>query len=290
MGIAPADFPELLRSIPDTPEELHVRGRIESRDALAVVGSRRPTPYGRRMARTLAKGCAKAGIVVVSGLARGVDTEAHQAALEAGGATWAVLGSGLERIYPGENVKLAERIVSSGGALLSEFPPDAPPLRENFPRRNRIISGLSWGVIVVEGNMRSGALITARCALVQGREVFAVPGPADSEMSEGPLELIRQGAVLVRDIDDVLAELPMLAAPGAGEDDPSDGGRPGSGEDAALGADERGVVESLACGSLSLEELEDETGLPTPRLLRALTELESRGRILAVPGQRYARV
>ncbi len=206
------EIPDLLRSIDDRPATLFVRGRLDcGRPAIAIVGSRRPTEYGRRTARRIASEAARAGVVVVSGLARGIDAEAHRAALTAGGLTWAVLGSGLDRIYPSEHAQLAEEIVSAGGALISEFSSGTPPRRENFPRRNRIISGLCWGTLVVEGARRSGSLITARTAAEQGRAVFAVPGPADSPMSEGPHELLRQGAALARGFEDIVAELPMLA-------------------------------------------------------------------------------
>lgn len=306
-------YPELLRSIPDPPPVLYVRGRLQPRaHALAIVGSRRPTPYGRRMARSLARECAQAGLVVVSGLARGIDTEAHEAALDAGGVTWAVLGSGLDRIYPKENEDLAERLSRSGGAVLSEFPPDAGPLSNHFPRRNRVISGLSWGVIVVEGDLKSGALITARSALSQGREVFAVPGPVDSQMSEGPLDLIRQGAAMVRNLEDALREIPSLGRlseppnginyhlsyNGTVETEPCSalGARLRSGsadsercQGSALNDDEGKIMSLLAGGSLSLEELADGTGWDAPGLLRALSELEGRGLISSVPGQRYAR-
>lgn len=209
------EIPGLLRSIDDRPTTLFMRGRLDSsRPAIAVVGSRRPTEYGRRTARRIAGEAARAGVVVVSGLARGIDAEAHRAALAAGGVTWAVLGSGLDRIYPPEHADLAEEIVSAGGALISEFALGCPPRRENFPRRNRIVSGLCWGAVVVEGARRSGSLITARTAAEQGRAVFAVPGPADSPMSEGPHELLRQGAALACRFEDIVAELPMLALPG----------------------------------------------------------------------------
>ncbi|MBI5245124.1 MAG: DNA-protecting protein DprA [Elusimicrobia bacterium] len=293
---ADEDYPELLRSIPDPPHMLHVRGRLKpGADALAIVGSRRPTPYGRRMARSLARECAQAGLVVVSGLARGIDTEAHEAALDAGGVTWAVLGSGLGRIYPKENEELAERVAQSGGAVLSEFPQDTGPLACHFPRRNRIISGLSWGVIVVEGDLKSGALITARCALSQGREVFAVPGPADSAMSEGPLDLIRQGAAMICRLEDALCELPSLrrsSAPAAANGKNYHLSYNGSVETelcSALNDDEGKIMSLLAGGSLSLEELADGTGWDAPGLIRALSELEGRGLISSVPGQRYAR-
>ena len=179
-------------------------------EPLAIVGSRTPTLYGRRMARELAAACAAKGIPVVSGLARGIDSEAHRGALRGGGVTWAVLGSGLDVIYPKGHEPLAEEILARGGALISEAPLGAPPVRANFPRRNRILSGLSWGAVIVEGRLKSGSLITARLAAEQGREVFAVPGPADSPLSEGPHELLRQGAAMARSLEDIIEELPML--------------------------------------------------------------------------------
>ncbi|MFA6030615.1 MAG: DNA-processing protein DprA [Elusimicrobiota bacterium] len=277
-------YPEVLREVADAPSLLHVRGVLPpSAGAVAIVGSRKATPYGRRMARRLAEGCARAGVPVVSGLARGVDTEAHLAALDAGGTTWAVLGCGLDVAYPPENAALAERIVRSGGALLSEFPPGTPPLAAHFPRRNRIISALACAVVVVEGDLRSGSLITARIALAQGREVFAVPGPADSPLSAGPLELLRQGAALARGYEDLAEELPeLLPAPASTVDS-------GPACAAQLSADEGKIIELLASSSMTVEELAAGTGWPTPRLLGVLTELEGRDLVLAMAGQRYAR-
>jgi DNA protecting protein DprA len=157
-------YPELLASIPDPPKVLYVRGRLPAAGALALVGSRRPSSYGLRTAKRLSADAARAGIVTVSGMARGIDTEVHRSTMAAQGVTWAVLGSGLDRIYPPENAVLAERIVAQGGALISEVPMSGPPLAANFPRRNRIISGLAWGTVVVEGDGKSGALIPARCS------------------------------------------------------------------------------------------------------------------------------
>lgn len=264
-----AEYPELLAALSGAPERLWVQGTLlPAAMAVAVVGSRRPTPYGRRMARRLAGGLARAGVVVVSGLARGIDAEAHQAALEAGGRTWAVLGSALDQIYPAENIPLAGRIVASGGAILSELPPGTGPRRAHFPARNRIVSGLSWAVVVVEGDVRSGSLITARWAADQGREVLAVPGPADSAMSAGPLELLRAGARPAAEAADILAALPDWAK--------------------ARGIpDGEKILELLGLQELSLDELVEETGWGLPRVIAALAELEARGAVNAHPGQHY---
>ncbi len=202
------DYPELLKKIYDPPLVLYVRGALKPVPAAAIVGTRKATPYGLRTAARLAGELAASGVAVTSGLARGIDTAAHQAAVEAGGATWAALGTGLNHIYPWENKKLAGRIVDAGGALISEFPMDRGPLPANFPRRNRIISGLSLATVVVEGGFESGALITAKFALDQGREVLAVPGPLDSAMSRGPNHFIKNGAYLAENAADIVACFP----------------------------------------------------------------------------------
>ncbi len=202
------DFPDVLRELPDCPAMLFVKGRIEPIDrlAVAVVGSRRSTAYGRRMAEKLSASLARSGMTVVSGLARGIDEAAHRGALAGGGRTLAVLANGLSKIYPPEMESLAAEIVKHG-ALISEMPMGHPPLAELFIRRNRIISGLSLGVIVVEAALRSGSLSTARHAMEQNRDIFAVPGPADSLTSQGCHRLIRDGAKLVETVDDVIEEL-----------------------------------------------------------------------------------
>lgn len=206
-------YPDLLKTIYDPPLALYVLGELKNVPAAALVGTRKATPYGLRTATRLARELAEAGVAVASGLARGIDTAAHQAALAAGGLTWAVLGSGLNSIYPPENRKLAEKIAASGGAVLSEFPMAASPMPPNFPRRNRVISGLSLATVVVEGGFKSGALITARFALDQGREVLAVPGPVDSPMSKGPNDLIKNGAGPVEDAEDIISCFPYGALP-----------------------------------------------------------------------------
>ncbi|ADY56565.1 DNA protecting protein DprA [Syntrophobotulus glycolicus DSM 8271] len=203
------NYPPLLLECSDAPPLLFYKGMIDSgREGLAVVGSRRPTAYGRSAASCLAGQLAGKGYVIVSGLARGIDSAAHKGALEAGGLTWAFLAGGLDRIYPPENRKLAAEIIENG-ALISEYPPGRPCEPGQFPARNRLISGSARGVLVVEAAQKSGSLITVDFALEQGREVFAVPGPIFSEMSRGTHQLIRQGAKLVENVEDVLAEIKM---------------------------------------------------------------------------------
>lgn len=201
-------YPSLLAEIPAPPPVLYYRGEIleTDRTAVAIVGTRRVTPYGREMAARLSADLARAGVTIVSGLARGVDGIAHSAALDAGGRTIAVLGSGIDRIYPPEHRNLAQRIAEQG-AILSDYLPDTPPDGVNFPPRNRIISGLSLGVVVIEAPDRSGALITVDFAADQGRDVFAVPGPVNAPNSAGSNRIIREGARLVRSADDVLEDL-----------------------------------------------------------------------------------
>jgi DNA processing protein len=214
--VTPVDlaYPGLLSEIPAPPPVLYYRGELLETDriAVAIVGTRRMTPYGREMTTRLASDLARAGVTIVSGLARGVDGVAHQAALDAGGRTIAVLGSGINRIYPPEHRNLARRIVEQG-AVVSDYLPDTPPDGVNFPPRNRIISGLSLGVIVVEAPDRSGALITVDFAADQGRDVFAVPGPATAPNSAGTNRLVREGARLVRNADDVLEDLQINRMP-----------------------------------------------------------------------------
>ncbi|MFH2203769.1 MAG: DNA-processing protein DprA [Elusimicrobiota bacterium] len=280
-----ARYPALLQTIPDPPETLYVRGELDAgAPTLTMVGTRRPTAYGRRITRRLASELSRAGVVIVSGLARGIDTEAHRAALRAGGRTWAVLGSGLDRVYPAENKALADEIVAAGGALLGEIAPGGPPLAHNFPRRNRILSGLSWGTVVVEGGRRSGTAITARAAIEQGREVFAVPGPADSPMSEGPHHLLRQGACLVRESGDILAEIPAFSGLR-----PVRSGAVPPPNAVCYTLEGKKILQLLGSGEMSLEELLFRTSWELPRMAHALTNLESQGIISALPGQRYGR-
>ncbi|MFV1997061.1 MAG: DNA-processing protein DprA [Acidiferrobacterales bacterium] len=213
VSISDEIYPDLLREIPDPPAILYIKGdpAALSLPQLAMVGSRNPTPGGMENARAFASALSSAGLLVTSGLALGIDTAAHTGALESGGTTVAVAGTGVDRIYPARNHEVAHHIVEQG-ALVSEFPLATPPLRENFPRRNRIIAGLSLGTLVIEAALRSGSLITARLASEQGREVFAIPGSIHSPQSRGCHQLIRQGAKLVETATDIVEELGSLVA------------------------------------------------------------------------------
>lgn len=286
--ILPEDgcFPGLLRDIPDAPLVIYVRGKMEpSACPAAIVGTRRPTVYGRRMAARLSADLAKAGVAVVSGLARGIDTVAHDAVVRAGGVTWAVLGTGLARCYPSENKRLAEKIVESGGALVSEFPLDTGPLPMHFPRRNRIISGLSYATVVVEGGEKSGALITAKAALEQGREVLAVPGQADSEASRGPNRLIRDGAGLAETAVDVTNVFPTSALFGIKIDSPASSR---AADSAKLGPELSAVLECIGPGELCADEIVDRLGWTVPRVAGALFELET-GNLVISSGGKYSK-
>ena len=214
-----AEYPKNLREIYDPPLVLYIKGalRENERMAIAIVGSRRTTLYGQDMSRKLAYQLARLGVTVVSGLARGIDTAAHKGALQAKGRTVAVIGCGIDIVYPTENKLLADEIVEKGGAVVTEFPFGVKPDRQNFPMRNRVISGWSLGVVVVEANLKSGALITANQAAEQGRQVFAVPGRADSILSRGAHKLIKDGAKLTEDVEDVLGEFEYLLPKQAGE-------------------------------------------------------------------------
>jgi len=274
-------FPGILTQLPDPPPLLYMRGDLREADdpAVAVVGSRRATCYGLEMARLLAGEIAAAGVTVVSGLARGIDQAAHAGALDAGGRTLAFLGSGIDRIYPRENLALAERI-SSNGAILSEFPMGTAPLSGNFPVRNRLISGVSRGTLVVEAAARSGSLITARMALEQGREVFAVPGNLTSENALGPNLLIQQGAKLVMRGRDVLEEIPGAPLPPEIEE----------AQEPAESAEEEIILRCLSpADPLTLDELAGRTGLSTGPLLAALLKLEIEERARQLPGGRFIR-
>ena len=277
------DYPDLLASIHDPPLVLYVQGSLTGASPVAFVGTRVPTPYGRRMARRLAGDASRHGLTIVSGLARGIDAEAHLAALDAKGPTWAVLGTGLGRVYPAENLGLARRIVAQGGAVLSERPLDTPPTPDVFPRRNRIVAGLSWAVVVVEGRHKSGSLITARLAAESGREVLSVPGPADYIMSEAPHRLIGDGAKMVSEVKDILAVLPegLLREARKPPVETPPAAPPPTGEEAA-------VMALLGSDALSLDELVQLSGLDTTRISSIMFALELKERVLSVPGQRYA--
>lgn len=278
-------YPDLLKETPGAPVALYTRGSLSPSGApLAFVGSRRPTPYGRRMAERLAGEAAEQGALVVSGMARGIDTEAHAAALRSGGKTWAVWGSGLDQVYPPENADLAERIAAAG-CLISEHAFGTAPIPENFPRRNRIVSGLTWATIVVEGEMNSGSLITARLAGEQGRLVCAVPGPADSRLSDAPHLLITQGAKLLRSIKEVWGELPSRCRPEPMEkpleNQPIERG--------GLADQQKKILEWLGAQARTVEELSQGLGFSLPKMTHLLFEMELQDLVTPVEGQRYAK-
>jgi DNA processing protein len=271
-------YPPLLACVVDPPPVLWLRGDPElvSRPTVAIVGSRSATPYAVDVAGRLAAELAERGVVVASGLARGVDSAAHRGCLEAGGLTVAVLGSGLDRIYPPEHGALAVNI-SRQGALVSELGPGAPPLSEHFPLRNRIISGISLAVVVVEASERSGSLITARCALEQGRDVMAVPGNVLSGRNRGSHSLLKDGAKVVEAADDILEELGWPGAGGAPQAD-----RKSLTTDPLLARMEPGEAYRL-------DELVGLTGRSAPKLLPRLMELELTGEVSSLGGGRFSR-
>jgi DNA processing protein len=285
--LAMSTYPARLRQIPDPPPVLFVLGDPHALGVaqVAVVGSRRATPCGLETAHALAAALARCGLTVTSGLALGVDTAGHRGALAAGGRSVAVAGNGLDRVYPRRN-RLLARQLAERGALVSEFPPGTPPLAGNFPRRNRIISGLCLGVVVVEAARRSGSLITARLAGEHGREVFAVPGPIQSPLAGGCHDLIRQGAKLVEGVSDVLEELPesTWTAP----ENRTDGVAARQPRD--LDAAQRKVLGSVAHGATSVDSVVERSGLTADTVCSILLALELRGLIVPVPGGAYCRV
>ena len=276
-------FPPLLREIDDPPAALFVLGKAETlaQPQIAIVGSRAATPLGRSTAAEFARALSRRGLCIASGLAEGIDAAAHKAALDCGGSTVAVCANGLDRVYPRRHEKLARRIAASG-ALISENPPGIELQQWMFPRRNRIISGMAVGALVVEAAARSGALITARLAAEQGREAFAVPGSIYSPQSRGCHALIRSGAKLVERPEDVLEELPALLR--AGEPDaPQDALSAAEPEDLPL------FGQLLQHGPQSIDELVRETGHAAAEVAATLTRLQLEGRVHALPGGRFQR-
>ena len=305
-----SDYPTLLKEIADPPPLLYVRGELGQPDApsITIVGTRSPTNYGKTISRQLSQQLAENGVTVVSGFARGIDTCAHQGALQGNGRTIAVLGNGLSQIYPDENRDLADEIVESG-ALISEFPMSMPPFPKNFPRRNRLVSGMSSGTVVVEASVRSGSLITARHAAEQGREVFAVPGQIFSKQSTGSHQLINQGAKLINAIDDIweafpdrrltpsfsreqansnlFAEVPAqdtsIGSAGTSAVKPSIQSTP------KLSADERVVLEAIDAPCSHIDQIARTTALPMNKVSSTLVMLELKGIVQQMPGKQFAR-
>jgi len=279
-------YPKLLGQIHDPPGILYVQGEIRPSDALAmaIVGTRHATQYGLQQADRLAEGLARAGLTIVSGLARGIDAAAHRAALRVGGRTLAVLGSGLLNVYPSEHYDLSRQVIENG-ALLSEAAPHSPPLSGAFPQRNRIVTGLCLGVIVVEAALRSGALISAEHAMEQGREVFAVPGRVDSRTAHGCHRLLREGAKLVENVDDVLEELGPLFASASRED----GREVRHPAELQLNDQEQAVLDAIHLEPTSIDEVAAASGLMIHRVLSTISVLEMRHLVRRVSGNQVRR-
>ncbi len=299
-------YPKNLLNMYDRPALLYVAGVLNSDDiSIAVVGSRHASTYGRYTTDRISRELALRGVTIVSGMARGIDSCAHRGALAAKGRTIAVLGSGLDVIYPPENKKLFDAIVQQG-AVISEYPPGTQPLPFHFPARNRIISGISYGVLVVEAGEKSGSLITAKLAMEQGREVFAIPGPIDSASSRGANHLIKQGAKLIDSVDDILEEiLPQLertarepvspdrkaTQTGSEQPYPQKNGVP---ERAVLEKNvetllptDRKILKAIADGKTHADDIIQETGIPPAEAMGALMRLELQGRVLQHPGKLF---
>ncbi len=290
-----ADYPPLLRQIPDPPLVLYVRGDVKvlAQHSLAIVGTRKPSAYGSQVTHRLARDLAERQLVIVSGLARGIDSCAHRGALEGKGKTVAVQGRGMDAIYPSENRKLAEKVVENG-AIISEFPLGTSPTPENFPIRNRIISGLSLGVVVVEAAEYSGSLITARLALEQNREVFAVPGNITCAQSFGPNHLIKQGAKLVDQWVDVIEEFPAEVRrqlmPAEETSELTSGSEAPTLFEQSLTAEQKAVFDILRVDeAIFVDDIFGSVGIPPARVLQALLELEMNGLIRQLPGKNFIR-
>jgi DNA processing protein len=280
-------YPRHLNDLPDAPPLLFVRGDLRSDDelAVAIVGTRHATTYGLQQAERFGYSLARAGFTVVSGLARGIDAAAHEGALNAGGRTIAVLGSGLGQIYPSEHKTLA-KAVATDGAVISEYAPDAKPRGGMFPQRNRLISGLTLGALIVEAPDRSGALITARLAGEQNREVFAIPGPVTSRASRGCNQLIRDGATLVQTVDDILEELGPMREPVQTED----GHQVRNPSELQLNDLERKVLDSIEHTSTPVDQVITQSGVPAHQVIATISVLEMRRLVRRLSGQFVSRV
>ena len=292
ISIQDENYPKLLKEIKEAPEILYYRGDIsctfsgkvrDIENCFAVVGTRRCSDYGKQVALEIAGDLAEAGLIIVSGLAPGIDTTSHWATVERGKKTIAVLGTGLDEksIYPQSNLKLAEEILEKGGCLISEYPPGTPGSKITFPQRNRIISGLSLGVLVVEAKQKSGALITAEWARKQGRKIFAVPGPIHSLNSKGPNYLIKRGAKLVESANDILKELNIGLLK-------SNFNKPGSLFDKVENEEENLILKTLAEESLYIDKIIEKTKLPAAKVASTLAILEIKGKIINLGGNVYA--
>lgn len=274
-------YPKILKEIADPPPALYVRGELRAEEkCFAIVGTRLCSTYGKQVAMEIAGDLANAGLTIVSGLAPGIDTAAHRAAVELKKRTIAVLGTGVDEksLYPKENIQLARRIIETGGAVISEYPPGTPGSKITFPDRNRIISGLSLGTLVVEAKQKSGALITANYARKQGRKLFAVPGPIHSLNSKGPNALIKGGAVLTESANDILKALKIKELK-AGS----------SSKSGWENEEERLISEALAEGPLDIEKIIEKTKLPPQTAAGTLATMELNGKIINLGGNVYGK-
>ena len=290
MNCRDPDYPALLLQIPAPPPLLYVHGNtgILGEPQLAMVGSRNPTASGQRTATEFARHLSAAGLVITSGMALGIDAASHQGALDTGSPTIAVMGTGLDRVYPARHRDLARQIAEQG-VLVSEFPVGTPPLAENFPRRNRIISGMSLGTLVIEAALRSGSLISARYAGEQGREVFAIPGSIHNPLARGCHHLIRQGAKLVETAQDVIDELGALADACMARSRPNETGIP-AGHTRELAAEYLQLLDNIEFDSTSVDQLVTRSGLTPAEVSSMLLQLEMSGYIASSPGGYYNRL
>lgn len=290
ISINDAEYPAGLKNIFDPPREIFVRGNILAEDdnAVAIVGTRTPTHYGLKQCEKLSYDLAIRGITIVSGMARGIDSAAHRGAIKAGGRTIAVLGSGFNYIYPPENKRLSEEIANSS-AVISEFPPDTRPYKNNFPKRNRIISGMSKGVLVIEAAVRSGSLITANFALEEGREVFALPGRVDSEKSVGTNQLIKEGAKLVESFEDILEELKRVIKIREITENPARQARrqEPSGAALSIGPDEKAVFDILNDEPMPIDEISQNLNMSSADISKILLGLELKRLVKVLPGNNF---
>jgi DNA processing protein len=283
-------YPKMLLNVYDRPPYLYVAGNLMKEDIhVAVIGSRAASAYGKYTTEKISRELALKGITVVSGMARGIDSSAHRGALTARGRTVAVLGSGLDIVYPPENKKLFTEIAQNG-AVISEYPLGTPPRPSYFPARNRIISGMSYGVVVVEAGEKSGSLITARLALDQGREVFAVPGSIDSAGSRGTNKLIKQGAKLIEGTDDILEEIiPQIEIKKTLKSPQTSGSKKANKEcHERLNEFDQKIFDSVSKGRIHIDDIISITGLPSARILSTLTQMELKGIILQHPGKIFS--
>ncbi len=278
VSILSDDYPENLKTIPKPPPILFIRGEIvpEDSNAVAIIGTRRPTEYGRSVAWNFAKELASNGFTIISGLAMGIDTNAHRGALEAGGRTIGVIGCGIDRVYPSSNKRLAHMIADGNGAVISDFPPGTPPLKYNFPLRNRIISGLAKGIVAVQAASRSGVFSTVNWALDYGRDVFAVPGNITARQSEGTNRLIKDGAIPVTSPEDILNYFGFSSS--VKEE-----------KEVELPGDEQRVFDAIGDEGARIEEICDATGFKPQQVNSILLLLELKGFVREIGGGRYIR-